>query len=388
MSSDHACSICREPGLLELEGFGALPRVTSDTKPFPAGGRLAVCRACAAVQKIPDDRWHEEIAAIYGAYDMYAQSGGSEQRVFDPVGGSTSRSGRLLGQALRSIELPETGCLLDVGCGTGATLEAFAERISGWRLFGQDLDGRYRERLEGIAGFERLVHRTLDPELPRCDLVTLIHSLEHIPDPRAALLEIGSVLRPSGWLLAQVPDAAVSPFDLLVADHLCHFDACVLAHVAESAGYRVESCGGGWVSKELSLLARPGEPSGRPGGARGEARVKARVESQIAWLRGVLDAARASARSGRPFAIFGTAIAGTWLLGALDGVVDLLVDEDRSRVGREHCGCPIVAPRDVPAGTQVYVPLIPPVARAVVDRYAHLPVRWITPPPLAPGRGA
>src|SRR3954462_6522380 len=79
-----ACQVCGAAALAEISEFRALPRVTSDWKPFAAGGRLAACEACGAVQKYPEPAWIEEITGIYAAYDAYPQSGEVDQVVRDP----------------------------------------------------------------------------------------------------------------------------------------------------------------------------------------------------------------------------------------------------------------------------------------------------------------
>ena len=92
----HHCRLCGMAALHELEGFRALARVTSDCKPWPAGGRLTVCTACGTVQKLPDAEWLAEIAAIYGAYTIYHQSDGAEQPIFSGEQGAPQpRSARL-----------------------------------------------------------------------------------------------------------------------------------------------------------------------------------------------------------------------------------------------------------------------------------------------------
>ena len=86
--SGFTCRVCAMPALEEMAGYTELPRVTSDCKPFPSGGRLAVCIACGATQKPIDTRWQNEIAAIYRNYEPYFQSAGVEQAVFDLAKGT------------------------------------------------------------------------------------------------------------------------------------------------------------------------------------------------------------------------------------------------------------------------------------------------------------
>ena len=74
---NHLCQVCEAGSLRELDSFRALPRVTSDANPWPAGGRLLVCVDCGTAQKVADDRWREVIAEIYRKYAIYQQSCGA-----------------------------------------------------------------------------------------------------------------------------------------------------------------------------------------------------------------------------------------------------------------------------------------------------------------------
>ena len=49
-------------------------RVTSDTRPWRSGGKLAVCGECGTVVKPLDEMWRIEAGEIYAGYDLYHQS--------------------------------------------------------------------------------------------------------------------------------------------------------------------------------------------------------------------------------------------------------------------------------------------------------------------------
>ena len=86
------CGVCGADDLLDLRAFSRLPRVTSDCKPWPAGGRLSVCRRCGTIQKKADAKWLEDIRSIYGAYSIYELSSGEEQVIFSEAGVPRARS--------------------------------------------------------------------------------------------------------------------------------------------------------------------------------------------------------------------------------------------------------------------------------------------------------
>lgn len=95
--------------------------------------------------------------------------------------------------------------VLDVGTRTGYTLDMFSEQ--GCRVEGVEL-------IEETAKFAReQLHRHVEHGDARrlnypdgtWDLVSCIHTLEHIPQPEVAMRELVRVLKPDGWLLVVVP---------------------------------------------------------------------------------------------------------------------------------------------------------------------------------------
>jgi SAM-dependent methyltransferase len=376
--SDHDCELCRATALVEFLDYGALPRVTSDSKPFPPGGRLAVCEECGAVQKLADPVWLGEIDKIYGAFEIYHQAGGAEQPIFDIGGaGGRPRSVRLMDHLVDELALPETGRILDFGCGNGAALASFGKRRPGWRLCGSELSDATLPALKRIANFERLY--TCPPEeiADTFDLVILIHALEHVIDPVKVLASLAGLLGAGGRVFVEVPDNAQTPYDLLVADHMTHFTPDSLGYAAALAGYRTHFLSDAVLPKELSWLGQPaaGVVAEKPAPAPGVLL----VERHLQWLLRQAGQARALAAAHRPFGIFGTSISATWLDTLLQGQVDFFVDEDRMRVGREHMGRPILGPEQAPQGAVVFVPLIPRVAAAVSRRLSRDGVRYCAP---------
>ena len=378
----HLCQACAEDRLLEVPGFSQLPRVTSDSKPFRSGGRLAVCLSCGMVQKLADAQWLAEIGEIYRDYEMYHQSAANDQAVFDPVSGRPrGRCEVLARHLLDSGALPRSGALLDVGAGSGAMLAAFSAASNDWKLFGLDLDDRKERALRAIPRFEKLF--TVPPEqLSRpFELVTLIHSLEHFTDPLSMLRRLRKRISPGGRLFIQVNNVDRTPFDLVVADHLCHFSPRSLAYLVARADLGVETVRTDWINKEISLLAVPDPKLPEPvHDDPGEA--ISRIESDVAWLRSMLEHARESAGSGR-FGIFGTSVAATWLASGLGDAVEFFVDEDPGRDGRLHLGLPILRPEQIPPGAVVYLAFVPEVSGLIRRRLVGFDVRFALPPARA-----
>jgi 2-polyprenyl-3-methyl-5-hydroxy-6-metoxy-1,4-benzoquinol methylase len=379
----YLCQACSANQLLEVPGFCQLPRVTSDSKPFRAGGALAVCKACGMTQKLPDSQWLAEIGEIYRDYEMYHQSTANDQAVFDPASGRPmGRCQVLAKRLLKSVLLPAAGSLLDVGAGSGAMLAAFSAASQDWRLFGLDLDNRKEAALKAIPRFERLFIVGPDQVAQQFDLLTLIHSLEHFPNPIDMLRKLHGLIVLGGRLFVQVNNVERTPFDLVVADHLSHFSPDSLVYLIAKAGFAVDSVHTDWVNKEISLLAAAGYASVTTPVADDAPLVMARVQSDVAWLGNMLEHARGTVEQvgHGQFGVFGTSVAATWLASGLGEVIDFYVDEDPARLGRTHLGRPIVTPDQVPAGATVYLAFIGGVSTQIARRLRHLPIVFAGPP--------
>lgn len=110
------------------------------------------------------------------------------------------------GRLLRRVDLPDRGTLLDVGCGTGQTMEWFEARRPGWRTLGTDVaaHGLQVAAEQGVGGVLRGDALALPFADASADLVITFDVLQHLPlaagDVRA-LGEMHRVLRPGGCLL-------------------------------------------------------------------------------------------------------------------------------------------------------------------------------------------
>jgi len=382
--AEGSCQVCAEPALRPVEHFPALLRVTSDCRPFKAGGNLTVCDACGAVQKIADAQWLGEIGEIYSRYAAYELADGEEQIVLDPLTGQLSRRSDVLLQRIGETGLIKHDArVLDVGCGNGVTLRAMARTFPEWTLYGHELDGRRQDELKRIKGFDRLFAGALADIPLRFDLISMVHSLEHFPQPRSALTSLHGKAERNGRLFIEVCNVDANPFDLLVADHLMHFSPVSLARLVEGAGYRVARVETGWIKKEISLLGTAiGTATPAENVASDVRSVRAMIEQNVRWLERLVDKARMVCDGATAFGLFGTSIAASWLAAQLGDQVRFFVDEDTNRAGKAHLGKPVLLPRDVPSSSVVLLSLAPALADAVRARLDYLPITIVQPPAL------
>ena len=376
MTAQFRCQVCTADALAVQNDYRLLPRVTSDAKPWPIGGTLAVCKDCGAIQKLPDEQWLDEIQRIYAAYDMYHLSEGSEQLVFAGPNNVEPRSQRLVEFVLQQAKLPSTGTLLDIGCGNGDALANFSRALPGWRLNGSELTDKMLPTLRKLRNFDTLY--TVPPEYiaERFALVVMVHSLEHMTQPGRTLTEAAALLDRGGTLFVEIPDIETSPFDLLVADHLMHFSRATLGSLAARCGLAATTLINDLVPKEITLLAHRSDASMQNSDPQAGLDI---AKATLSWLSYTLASARALANDSN-IGIFGTSIAGMGLYGALRDRVAFFIDEDPARIGRSYDGKPVLAPADAPARVPVFIALPPDRAQKVVERLAATGMRSVCPP--------
>lgn len=362
------CNICNSPQVALLPPFAALRQVTSDCRPWQAGGQLGICRNCGCIQKPVTPQWLAEIERIYDAYSIYHQGDGVEQSVFDDASGKPMpRSERLFSQFKANTNLLESGRLLDIGCGNGAFLSVFSRMMPGWKMAGVDLSDKYRHVVEKIDRVEALFLGELEDIPGVFDMISMIYVLEHMVAPRDYLARVCSKLKDGGLLLIEVPDFDQNPFDLLIADHCSYFTGPVLAGLLKSAGFEVLSVATRWVPKGLTTVARKGSCQTNVFKRQENTIADQPLAASVDWLGQVVRIGH-KVSSGGEFGIFGTGIAATWLSGELGDAVSFFVDEDPNRSGKKYLDKPIYHPKDVPPEGNVYIALPLHMARQIKKR--------------------
>ncbi len=109
------------------------------------------------------------------------------------------------GRHLARAQFPQSGRLLDVGCGNGAFL--LRAREMGWDVAGCEPDAKAVAacRAQGLDVIEGDVFSSaLDDQ--RFDVVTISHVLEHVTDPQALLKRAEALMYPGGVLWVALPN--------------------------------------------------------------------------------------------------------------------------------------------------------------------------------------
>lgn len=119
---------------------------------------------------------------------------------------------------------------LDFGSGHGALL-----RTVEWEGVGVEISEKARKWSEE-CGVE--VYDTLDEVEGQFDLITIVETLEHLPDPLAVLRALVDRLTIDGRIFISVPWSSKSPASKIQIGHLFDFNLKPLRFLTEKAGIR------------------------------------------------------------------------------------------------------------------------------------------------------
>jgi SAM-dependent methyltransferase len=169
---------------------------------------------------------------------------------YDKPGEDSGGIGRWLGRLFMVERVRKATCgrspgrVLDIGCGEGTFLSAMARR--GWDAWGVEVSSDGAARAAARPGLKIFDKRLEDCDLAPAsfDLITLWHSIEHVPDPGALLRRAAGLLKEDGILFLAFPSAASWDFALF-GPRWFHLDPPRHLHYfsPETMGALLERCG-------------------------------------------------------------------------------------------------------------------------------------------------
>lgn len=175
----------------------------------PGTWSFLTCRTCGSAILSPMPK-QETIAGLYPPVYSFRpdfETNSKLKKLLAALEGRTfySLQHRNEVAALRRATGVRSGVLLDIGCGTGDRLVRFAK--AGYQVRGLDIQPgpvRYvRERLGFAADVGTL--NSVSYPADSFHIVTIGWVLEHLLDVKPVLKEIRRILKPGGWIAAEVP---------------------------------------------------------------------------------------------------------------------------------------------------------------------------------------
>jgi SAM-dependent methyltransferase len=154
---------------------------------------------------------------------------------------------------------PRRGTLVEIGCGLGYLLNFF--KMDGWSTIGIEPNAGLclcAQRDLGLTTIEG----TLDDaklETGNVTVATMMHVIEHVPDPMSTFREVYRILRPGGYFVLETPRYDTLMFKVLghrersvsCDGHIYFFTTETLAKMATKAGFSVLKTD--YVGRSLTL---------------------------------------------------------------------------------------------------------------------------------------
>ena len=197
---------------------------------------------------------------------------------YDKPGEDSGGLGRRLGRLFMVERVAKAagglapGRVLDIGCGEGTFLAAMSRR--GWEGWGVEVSAEGAARAAARPGL-RIFNKPLDEcglAPASFDLITLWHSIEHVPDPEALLRRAAGLLKDGGRLFLAFPNAESWDFALFgprwfhldPPRHLHYFSPKTISALLERCGLETRGVSHlsfeynpfGFVQSVLNLLMR------------------------------------------------------------------------------------------------------------------------------------
>jgi SAM-dependent methyltransferase len=229
------------------------------------------CRACGLIQQNPQsepqaiaERYDGRSSADYLRYEEEHQYAYRDLELLALGDIGLEAAARPLFERSRSEGRRPRA--LDVGCATGALLDALRER--GWEPQGVEISeaqaryGEARYRLPIHAG---TLESAAFPD-SSFELVHASHLIEHLNDPASFLDEVRRLLAPGGLLALTTPNADGFQARLLggnwrsaIYDHLYLFSSRTLGALLKSKGFEVSALAtwGGWARGLKPAFLKP-----------------------------------------------------------------------------------------------------------------------------------
>jgi 2-polyprenyl-3-methyl-5-hydroxy-6-metoxy-1,4-benzoquinol methylase len=131
----------------------------------------------------------EYLESFYKTEDYHGTRGG-KSGIDQIIADEDKRAGRIV------QELTEGETLLDIGCAKGRLLKHAKD--NGYKVIGVEINSGYTDP-------EFVVAPSLEDIVGEFDVITCIHTLEHIIDFRVMAEGIKRLLKPGGLLIVEVP---------------------------------------------------------------------------------------------------------------------------------------------------------------------------------------
>lgn len=224
------CPLCKARSFFEVYRQDAL--------------RYTMCEACTLVVQNPRPTAEAYRRFYQDHYQAHRHNVTTYERAVERLYEKGSYGVKERRAARLAPYLPKNPSVLDIGAGKGTLLKVLEEKykaqVKGIEIGG--LEARVATRHYGlplyVGTFEEYL--TENPN-ERFDLIVMVHVLEHLLDPRAALRAVHGLLKEGGTFYLAVPN--IARIDMALEryfhfEHVTYFSPYTLVRLLEECGFQ------------------------------------------------------------------------------------------------------------------------------------------------------
>ena len=243
------CKVCNYNEKIQI--YNNFKYVSSDIQKVKYRTNFFICTKCGCLQKKINASYIPNIKKIYKNYQGFQKYGETDQKKIIN-GNITDRCFLLYKKYLNKKKYKN---ILDFGSGNGAMLMPFDNTNK--NLYATDLKNNLNYKILKAKNFKKFFSsKDLIKSKKKYDLITMIHVLEHLEDPRKILLSLSKKLEKNGIIFIQIPNFLLNYYDLCVYDHTIHFDHFSLQKLAELSNLKIIKLDDSYIHGEYSIILK------------------------------------------------------------------------------------------------------------------------------------
>ena len=174
---------------------------------------------------------------IYGYFDYFSERINKQANFLN-----------LMDEILEHLDdfQPEVSRFLDIGCGLGYLLDVASDKS--FQVAGIEFNPAAVERIKQKYVFPVFCGDFMDYQGEPYDVICMLDVIEHLADPKAAVVKMNQLLRPGGVLVISTMDCDSLTSRLLgkrledfrrVREHLFFFNRRTMTSLLEKAGFEI-----------------------------------------------------------------------------------------------------------------------------------------------------
>lgn len=308
----YTCVLCGSEQLEELHTTKTEVFVTGDRKKFESRGMIikrVICQDCGTVQFLQNEEYQNAVDEVYRDYEvMHDKIWSSDSKEHKP------RLQIIYQRISEKIHLPETGNMIDIGCGGGESLFWFHQMYPKWNLYGLDIGEQFSEDVtaqDGVKGFFTSLDEVKASNIT-FNFVTMNNVLSLASNAAQILETVNECLADDGIFFVKDADCEVHPWLLYEIECAAFYTKKQMENVLQGFGFDILNINLELEQKEIGFFCRKGSSLWEKGARTYEINKKI-YDKSIEYLDRVIDIISQYMEKNVCIGIFGTSIAAIWV---------------------------------------------------------------------------